>query len=299
MTLTQHPLSAAFPALEENRMEELVKSIRENGLRNPGILFDGMVLDGWHRYQACDKCGIEFIATEFTGDDPVAFVIDCNLQRRQLTASQRGQAIVSVMEWKPTGRPTATVDNEDDIGKEVASNHLSNAQMADLAGVGKSTIKYAKAAHEAGLGDAVIAGKISAKAAAHKASDQADDEEEEKPHIKIQTPFSQREFNKLEARALELQQINDALNARVEELETVLNDYDSLVTEHGETLKVLESDDRVKTLMDENKKLREQLRLLNEHIASLQGSRNSAIQHAKAAQNKLAAYERAATTPVS
>jgi len=220
--MTQHPLSAAFPPLPFSELEELSESIRLNGLRNPGTLLAGQVLDGWHRYQACEMAGVEFIATEFTGDDPVAFVIDCNLHRRQLTASQRSQAIVKVMEWKPTGRPTSTVDSEDVRRKGGNIATFSNAELADLANVSPRTIRHAKAAHEAGLGDAVIAGEMSASAAAKKASSKPEEEEEEKPHIKIHQS-NQKEFNKLEARALELQQINDVLNQRVEELESILS----------------------------------------------------------------------------
>jgi hypothetical protein len=91
-SLTQHPLSAAFPAMPEQELEALALDIEKHGQREPGVLFEGMVLDGWHRYLGCQKAGVEFRAVEFDGDDPVGFVISKNLHRRHMTASQRAAA---------------------------------------------------------------------------------------------------------------------------------------------------------------------------------------------------------------
>jgi hypothetical protein len=55
--LTQHPLSAAFPAMSADDFAALVEDIKVNGQREPVIVFEGMVLDGWHRYSACVAAG--------------------------------------------------------------------------------------------------------------------------------------------------------------------------------------------------------------------------------------------------
>ena len=52
--MQQHPLSAAFPAMPDDEFRELVEDIRANGQLEPGIVLDDMVLDGWHRYRACE-----------------------------------------------------------------------------------------------------------------------------------------------------------------------------------------------------------------------------------------------------
>ena len=54
----QHPLSAAFPAMPEVDLEALAEDIKAHGQREPGLLHEGMVLDGWHRYLACEKAGV-------------------------------------------------------------------------------------------------------------------------------------------------------------------------------------------------------------------------------------------------
>lgn len=156
-TITQHPLSAAFPLMGESELTSLAADIKANGLLEPAISFEGMVLDGWHRYLACKQAKVKFVSQPFEGADPVAFVIARNLHRRHLTGSQRAAAVVAASEWRPAGR----------IGKgEVASPLSTNAEMARVAEVTPRTIKHAKEAQRAGRGEDVRDGKISAYAAA-------------------------------------------------------------------------------------------------------------------------------------
>lgn len=152
MTYTQHPLSAAFPAMSEDDLAALATDIAAHGQREPGVLYEDQVLDGWHRHQACERAGVEFVAVEYTGSDPVAFVISRNAHRRHLTASQRAAAVVMCAEWKPRGKSAPGAD-------------LSAKQMAEAAQVGTRTIEQAKAAVRAGLGGAVRDGMMSVRAA--------------------------------------------------------------------------------------------------------------------------------------
>lgn len=157
--LEQHPLSAAFPSMPENEIAALAIDIEAHGQREPGVTLDGMILDGWHRYLACHRLGIQFKAKEFDGADPVAFVISQNLHRRHLTASQRAAAVVAAHKWRPHGDQSRSVPGTDRTTKE----------MAKEAEVSPSTIEHAKAAETAGLGDAVRDGQVSAKDAARMA----------------------------------------------------------------------------------------------------------------------------------
>ena len=102
MTYTQHPLSAAFPAMSDEDFQALKDDIEVNGQREPVMLFEGMVLDGWHRYRACAELGLSVEKFTFSAtDDPVAFVLSHNLHRRHLSASQRAAAVVACSEWQP------------------------------------------------------------------------------------------------------------------------------------------------------------------------------------------------------
>lgn len=158
MELKQHPLSAAFPAMSADDFQALKDDIEVNGQREPVIVFEGMVLDGWHRYQACAQLGLNVQKFTFAQDeDPVAFVLSHNLHRRHLTASQRAAAVVACAEWAPTGRPKKV---------EAASTFSTREALAKAAGVTPRTITDAKTAAKAGLGDAVKEGAMTAEQAA-------------------------------------------------------------------------------------------------------------------------------------
>jgi hypothetical protein len=225
-SLQQHPLSAAFPSMPEAEIDALAMDVEKNGQREPAVLFEGMVLDGWHRYIACTKAGVEFKAAEFDGDDPVSFVISKNLHRRHLTSSQRAAAVVATSTWRPAGRH---------ISNQAPSARLtSNAEMARAAEVSERTIKDAKVAHQAGLGDAVREGQVSAKDAARIAKG-------ESPQPKPKAVVANREVEKLyeavKAELAEVKEKNDALAEVARELNDKLEAFET--TEPDEQQKLI------------------------------------------------------------
>lgn len=159
--MNQHPLSAAFPGMPEADFAALVADVQEFGQREPGVVLDGMVLDGWHRYRAAETLCIQFQCTEFTGDDPVSFVKSRNLHRRHLDESQRAAAVIACGQWASAGNPNLAH----------GARLPTNAELAREAQVSERTISNAKAAHKAGLSGAVIAGDMSVRAAAQIAKD--------------------------------------------------------------------------------------------------------------------------------
>ncbi len=92
-----HPLSSYFPLMEGEEFKELVEDIKENGLRNRIILYDGKILDGRNRYNACLEVQIKMLFTDYEGDDPLQYVISQNLKRRHLTASQRAAIATNLL----------------------------------------------------------------------------------------------------------------------------------------------------------------------------------------------------------
>lgn len=156
--LTQHPLSAAFPAMSADELTRLTDDISTNGQRTPIVALGVEVLDGWHRYQACTAAGLEPVVEQYQGDDPAQFVLSLNLHRRHLTDSQRAAAVVLCADWRPTG-VTDQVRNVADLPKTAR-------QLAEKAHVSTRTIEHAKAAVRAGRGADVRDGKVSASKAA-------------------------------------------------------------------------------------------------------------------------------------
>jgi len=135
--LTRHPLSAAFPDLSDEEFKSLKDSIKRNGQRDKILLFEDQILDGWHRYQACLQLGKAPVFGVFTGD---AFqcVIDKNIHRRQLTASQRAMALATCNQWLGVG--TNQLSPQGDSGMVA----MSIRKMAVAANVNPKTVEKAK-----------------------------------------------------------------------------------------------------------------------------------------------------------
>lgn len=133
--LRQHPLSAAFPAMSDAAFAELRADIAANGLHNPIVICDGMVLDGWHRYRACREVGVAVLSHPFDGDEAAArkFVVSANLMRRHLDESQRGM-IAARMAQLPAHRPDGT-------DKSV---NLPTSEAAELFNVSAKTVGDAR-----------------------------------------------------------------------------------------------------------------------------------------------------------
>lgn len=160
MNLERHPLSAAFPDLNDADLQALAADIAENGQREAVVLLDGKVLDGWNRTRACALAGEEPQTVDFPEDaDPVAYVLSRNLHRRHMTESQRALAIVQCHQWANPG------DNQHG-GSAPGAQPATAAQMAQEAEVSTRTIVQAKAVEKGAapeVKEAVAKGKISVK----------------------------------------------------------------------------------------------------------------------------------------
>jgi hypothetical protein len=86
-----HPLADLFPLLDAESVgfKALIEDIKANKQHDPIILFDGRILDGRNRYNACQHLGIDVQTRDFVGRDPVGFVLSVNLHRRHLNTRQR------------------------------------------------------------------------------------------------------------------------------------------------------------------------------------------------------------------
>lgn len=97
-TLAAHPYADAFPMLPAGELDELVESIRRNGLRQPVVVtVDGLILDGRNRAAACGQLGIEPETVVYEGDDLAEYVIDSNSTRRNMSTGARAMATALVL----------------------------------------------------------------------------------------------------------------------------------------------------------------------------------------------------------
>jgi hypothetical protein len=96
--LQPHPLNF-FPEMRQKELEGLAEDIRVNGLQEPITLYEGKILDGRARYQACIQVGRELKFEELPDNiSPITYVLSKNGNRRHLTVSQRA---VVALEYLP------------------------------------------------------------------------------------------------------------------------------------------------------------------------------------------------------
>lgn len=91
ITLDYHPIANGFPLATSLEFESLKSNIQEHGLIHPIILYEGKILDGRNRFNACRALNIEAKYETFTGTYQEAFEFSnsMNASRRHLTAGQK------------------------------------------------------------------------------------------------------------------------------------------------------------------------------------------------------------------
>jgi hypothetical protein len=129
-----HPLAEILPLIEGEELNELVESVKANGLREPIVLYEGLILDGRNRYRACLAAGVEPRTVEFSGADATAFVRDENIHRRHLTVGQKAMAVAQYANI-PHGRGNI-LEGKDGV--------MSNAKAGAMVGLPKSAVSHAR-----------------------------------------------------------------------------------------------------------------------------------------------------------
>ncbi len=161
-----HPYAKLFPLITGQELEDLAADIDAHGQNEPIVTYQGMILDGRNRHEACVSIGKKPKFTAFTGNDKeaLAYVLSANLKRRHLTESQRAM-VAAEMANLTEGRP-----NSANLQSFVPL--ISQAKAAEAVSVSTRTVADAVAVKNVGieeLADAVKAGEVSVSAAAEVA----------------------------------------------------------------------------------------------------------------------------------
>ena len=99
-------LAYIFPVMGPAGFAELVASVHTYGQRDLITVWGDEIIDGKHLYLACIKAGVEPRYVHLPDDiDPREYVLDKNLEHRQMTASQRAVAALKVLSQSGPGRP--------------------------------------------------------------------------------------------------------------------------------------------------------------------------------------------------
>src|SRR5262249_10496295 len=91
--LPVHPAAAIFPMMDDAELNELAEDIRINGLNQPLVIQDGTLIDGRNRREACKRIEVVPATVELNGQDPVAYILSCNIRRRHMAKGQQAMAV--------------------------------------------------------------------------------------------------------------------------------------------------------------------------------------------------------------
>lgn len=231
MTYQQHPLSAAFPAMSEEDFQSLKDSIESIGVQNPVTLFEGMVVDGWHRYQAANELGMECPTVDLEGVDPGDFVLAQNKARRHLTQAQLAMAAAAIYRWASPGKP-----------KSAGPAELRQSDVAKKAGVSVRSLRQASKVQDAA--PEVLRALESGTVGLEKASAIAQLPKGEQAEA-LKKPVPKKEPEHTEYHGPSESEIAAAIASTQDDLDTL----------H----KLMESDDKLAAAVAENTKLRAEL----------------------------------------
>ncbi len=160
-TMLFHPVSELFPVMAQGEFEALVADITQNGLREPIHVLGESIVDGRHRYRACQAAGVE---PRFVEVDPVAdvyaLVISLNLRRRHLSESQRAMIAARLESYSHGGHRPAAQD---------ANLHLARSDASQMFNVSPRSVASAARVYAQGAPEliaAVDAGQLAVSTAA-------------------------------------------------------------------------------------------------------------------------------------
>ena len=172
MSLSLNPIyDKLLPRMSEEEFEELKKSIETEGQHYPIIVNEDLeVLDGHHRFRACQELGLEPDVEVKRFEDKLLekkFVIEANLRRRHLNNFQLVELAVPLLEIEKTlakqrqslggknGRNTQLGLVPDDAEPEHESSFKAKAAevVAKKAGLSTRTFERGKKIVEEGTED--------------------------------------------------------------------------------------------------------------------------------------------------
>ena len=137
--------ASLVPELSPEESESLKQSIKKANRLNVPIIVnqDGIILDGHHRYKACQDLGIEpeTIVREFSDkSEEQLFVIDCNLTRRQLNNFQKTElALKSKPILEAIAKGNELLGGKGD--RNLTPLGRVDDRIGELAGVSRDTVR--------------------------------------------------------------------------------------------------------------------------------------------------------------
>ena len=141
--LAFHDIANSWPLHDAKEHASLVAAIKRDGLQSPIVLFEGKILDGRNRYNACLEAGVKIKTVKLPDDKcPYRWVENANDWRRHQgqQARKEARAILAAKEStaKAGNQPAPTSSNEEVETKtrqQAAKDHDVDLSSLDRAKV--------------------------------------------------------------------------------------------------------------------------------------------------------------------
>ena len=132
---TIDPCCAAIPPMHHDEYQSLKASLLRNGQLDPILVFEDRIIDGRHRFSACNELGIKPVFKQFVGsyDEAKSMAFSVNINRRQLTMGQK--ALVAAKLTMPS---TGESKNGNRAGIPAP---LTQVEAASLFGISRDTVQ--------------------------------------------------------------------------------------------------------------------------------------------------------------
>jgi hypothetical protein len=291
--LQLHPLCTLFPRLSGTEFESLKNDIRANGLREPIIIHDGMILDGGNRYRACLEIGVDPGVMKFGGGNLVSYVISANLHRRHLTPGQQAAIVASAQDWGEAqvrggdrkSNQSQAVDF-DSVKKRSAVSGASRVTQMKADKLAKTDPELAK---KVGLGEISLPKAIKSitpkKEEPHEDADYDPKEGElQEANDTIKDLAEQNTNNDNESEEQLREELYGGSDPQLE-IEKAHKEIDQLTL-------IIESDDKLVAAMAEIKRLNALIEVIESQKIGFQSSENAAKRAAKMWKSKFEKLER-------
>jgi hypothetical protein len=146
----QHPYGQVWQRLDPDTFEEMSRNVDRRGLDREIILYDRLILEGWHRYLACLAAKVQPRFTEFKGSNlEAAELVHASGIRRHSSPDQRYASFILLCDACPEFKAKyeklkAKGEHQQKVGKplDTGAQRVDVVQAkAEAAGVSKTTAK--------------------------------------------------------------------------------------------------------------------------------------------------------------
>ena len=128
-----HALANIMPKMPEGEFENLKADIEKNGILEPVTLLDGKIIDGRHRYRACQELKKACPTRTLDKISPKDLVRSMNLLRRHLSTSQRAMVAAALLEsYEKDAQKRQKHTQLDGRGKDGEPKHKKSSVVVNL-----------------------------------------------------------------------------------------------------------------------------------------------------------------------